>query len=231
MFPSDDLIYPDKLGAQVEVLEANKGVSLVFSKMDLIDERNNRIGSAYIPKEFNKNQLFSEKILLEKLYKTYFIPQLTTLIRKENLLEIGGFTQPNGLFAEDMPTHLNLLTRGDFYFLNKVNCAYRIHRNQMTKKHSEKMILTDSFYMTSHLKKRNKILKIKNLNKLIVGKQRFDLIRLASRKPVKAFNAAKSEFEISLFIRFFVFILGSLIFIFKILFPKFISFRFRKKIL
>lgn len=231
MFPSDDLIYANKLEKQVEILETYKNVSLVFSRMHLIDEKNKRIGSAYIPKEFYKNQLFTEKTLLEKLYKTYFIPQLTTLIRKKKLLEIGGFIQPNGLFAEDMPTHLNLLAKGDFYFLNNYNCAYRIHSNQMTKKHSENMILTDSLYLTNHLKKRNKVLKIKNLNKLIVRKQRFDLIRLGSRNPFKALKFGTKEFKVNLFIRFFIFILSTFIFIFKIIFPQFMSFRFRKKIL
>ena len=101
----------------------------------------------------------------------------------------------------------------------------------MTKKHSENMILTDSLYLTNHLKKRNKVLKIKNLNKLIVRKQRFDLIRLGSRNPFKALKFGRREFKVNLFIRFFIFILSTFIFIFKIIFPQFMSFRFRKKIL
>lgn len=105
---SDDLWEKDKLNKQVNYLENNKDVHLVFSNVTLINEKGEHLGT-------HINQVPTEK---EELIKKFFLGQIsmntpTIVARKNSVLKIGGFDQ-------DLPR------REDHYFLMRMADKYKI---------------------------------------------------------------------------------------------------------
>ncbi len=82
----DDLWLPEKLEKQVELLDSNKELGLVYSDTYLIDSNGNLRRHAYFYriKPFGGNAF-------NKLLRGNFIPMLTVVIRREMLDKVGEF--------------------------------------------------------------------------------------------------------------------------------------------
>jgi glycosyltransferase involved in cell wall biosynthesis len=142
----DDVWFPQKLEIQIEDLEKKPGCILSWGKAYL-----SSIDLSYnyylAPRNEKDADLFYNKpagIFLKKFIYCTLIPALTIVIRRDSLLEIGGFIQGFGLPLVDIPTTLELLMRGEFTYIDQPLGRWRIYPNQVTKTYTGQM--TTSYY-------------------------------------------------------------------------------------
>lgn len=146
MLPSDDMWPADRLASQIDVFEDPK-VVLCYGRQQLINTDDIVIGETKRPthaRSFDNNPPGSG---LYEMLRWNYIPQPTILIRTAALKRIGGYLQPDGLYAEDYPTHMALAFEGEFRYVDKVLAMYRLHPHQMTRTHYLKMAETDAAYV------------------------------------------------------------------------------------
>jgi glycosyltransferase involved in cell wall biosynthesis len=125
---SDDMWTSDRIEKQVQLMEENANIGLVFSDNYFI--RNNQIaqikGTDYKP---SIKKCFINNIqninMYEKLLTEDIIPALTVLIRKECLDKVGGFD--NNLKAEDYDMWLRMAKEFPMAFIDEPLAYYRIH--------------------------------------------------------------------------------------------------------
>lgn len=132
----DDIWYPHKLSRQIEVLEPDPETILAWgaahqanadlSKILLLSPQN----SDPMVTHFDNKPLGS---MLNVLFYRNCIPALTMLIRKQTLIDIGGFKQGYGLPLVDLPTLQTLTTRGFFHFDPEPLGSWRVYPEQTTK--------------------------------------------------------------------------------------------------
>lgn len=148
MLPSDDMWPADRLASQIAMFD-DPNVVLCYGRQELIDPSDNVIGETKRPRHprsLDNSPLGSG---LHEMFKWNYIPQPTILIRTDALKRIGGYLQPDGLYAEDYPTHMALAFEGEFRYLDKVLAKYRLHPHQMTRTHYLKMAETDADYVVA----------------------------------------------------------------------------------
>ena len=131
----DDVWFPEKLSIQIEVLERRPECILSWGKAHLssIDLSHNYF---LAPSNINNINFFYNKpvgIFLEKYIFYTLLPALTIVIRKEALLEIGGFVQGFDLPLVDIPTTIELLMKGEFAYIDQPLGRWRIYPHQVTK--------------------------------------------------------------------------------------------------
>lgn len=142
----DDVWLPDKLSVQVAELENHPECVLCWSQAYL---SSNDLSYNYFiaPRNTGDLNLFYNKpagIFLKKFIYDTLIPALTIVIRKDALVEIGGFIQVFNLPLVDYPTTLELLMRGEFAFIDQPLGSWRIYPNQVTKTYTVQM--TSGYY-------------------------------------------------------------------------------------
>ena len=142
----DDVWFPEKLEIQVEDLERKPQCVLSWGQAYL-----SSIDLSYnyylAPRNDKDADLFYNKpvgIFLKKFIYSTLIPALTIVIRRETLLQTGGFIQGFNLPLVDIPTTLELLMRGEFTYIDKPLGRWRIYPNQVTKTYTGQM--TTSYY-------------------------------------------------------------------------------------
>jgi glycosyltransferase involved in cell wall biosynthesis len=131
----DDYWEPQKLEIQVEVM--NKDNSIIMGW-----------GKAVSRVEFQKGIYQLHPVQIEKHLKYFtndppgnifnsvfdnFFPPLTFIIRKDALMQVGGFIQVLPFPAVDLSTMLALCKLGRFYFFEEVLGTWRIFPKQTTK--------------------------------------------------------------------------------------------------
>jgi len=126
----DDLWPSDKLEKQVPVFE-DQDVVLSWGKCGIVNKYGKILyyTSVNIP-WFEKS---SRVKILKKLIQNNFIPACTAMCRKDALLCIGGFQQPDHYPSVDYPTWLKLSLSGYLKPINECSGFWRQHRNQITK--------------------------------------------------------------------------------------------------
>jgi len=154
MLPSDDYWPQNRLERQYMEFIDND-VVLVYGRMAIVDEYGKVIKHAKEPpKNFFARNNHPIGSCIKYLLKENFISQPTVLIRTKSLKQIGGYLQPEGNYAEDYPTHLELSRIGKFKYLEgEVLAYYRQHSGQMTKNHFEKMVISDNELISNFFNK------------------------------------------------------------------------------
>ena len=142
----DDVWFPEKLAIQVVDLEKKPQCLLSWGQAYL-----SSIDLSYnyylAPKNDEDASLFNNSppgSFLKKFIYSTLIPALTIVVRKDALLEIGGFRQGFNLPLVDIPTTLELLMKGEFTYIDKPLGRWRIYPNQVTKTYTGQM--TSSYY-------------------------------------------------------------------------------------
>ncbi len=135
----DDLWSPDKLTIQVPRMENDPSIVLTWGKAELINEDNSvsyyvSPDPARVPPDL-LNNIPGGSIIELKLFDAW-LPALTIMIRRETLLQAGGFIQSHGMPLVDVPTILSLSLKGRFFFENRVLGQWRIYPTQTTKKYT-----------------------------------------------------------------------------------------------
>jgi glycosyltransferase involved in cell wall biosynthesis len=148
MLPSDDLWPNYRLQSQVHYFK-DPDLVLCFGRQELIDVDDNIIGETKLPKKMSSKTNSPAGSSLKEMFIWNYIPQPTVLIRTQKLQKIGGYLQPDDLFAEDYPTHMALAFEGRFQYVDKVLAYYRLHPHQMTRTHFLEMAESDAKYVIS----------------------------------------------------------------------------------
>lgn len=142
----DDVWLPEKLSLQVDALEKHPECILSWGKAYLSSVNLSEI--YYLaPVNTDDIELFYNKPVgsfLKKFIYNTIIPALTIVIRRDALLETGGFIQGFGLPLVDIPTTIELLLKGEFAYIDQPLGSWRIYPNQVTKTYAGQM--TTSYY-------------------------------------------------------------------------------------
>ena len=129
----DDLWPASKLEYQVRHF-AEHDVIFSWGTVQVIDYQRKPLGCMPGHKEHLDPSVKANnppgRILRELLLRN-IIPASTVMIRKQALLDVGGF-QGRGLLYVDYPTWLALSLKGRFAFCPKICGLWRIHANQTT---------------------------------------------------------------------------------------------------
>ena len=131
----DDFWPPDKLEMQIPV----------FNRPEVVLSWGNSASTNSSGKTeyFCNNNLKykNKKQIIRKLLHRNFITACTAMCRKNALLKIGGFQQPQEVPLVDYPTWLELSLVGEFKSIDKVLGFWRRHPNQITEIMIEDMML------------------------------------------------------------------------------------------
>jgi len=136
----DDVWMSGKLQSQIKFLEQNSQCVLSWGKAYLSND-DLSYNYSLAPVDEKESDLFFNKppgAFLKKLMMTG-IPALTVVIRRDALLEAGGFLQGFGLPLIDMPTILEMIFHGEFAYISEPLGYWRIYPNQVTKTYTTQM--------------------------------------------------------------------------------------------
>jgi alpha-1,3-rhamnosyltransferase len=133
LLASDDMCMPDRIEKQLQLMEENSNIGLVFS--DHYFMRFNQLthikATDYKP---NIKKCFINNIqnvnMYEKLLTDNIIPALTVFIRKECFDKVGGFD--NNLWAEDYDMWLRISKEFPIAFIDEPLAYYRIHDKNLS---------------------------------------------------------------------------------------------------
>ncbi|HZV71281.1 MAG TPA: glycosyltransferase family A protein [Saprospiraceae bacterium] len=152
----DDTWEPYKLEHQVDILEKDPSIVLTWGKIAVVNEDGTEI--YYESPEANDQNLpllFNSPIgSIVELYTigSWINPQ-SILIRKDSLMEMGGFLQTHGMPLVDLPTFLTLSLKGPFYFENTILGSWRMYATQTTKKYTLVLYEGRKEFIKEHLSK------------------------------------------------------------------------------
>ena len=125
---SDDLWLPDRLAIQLEFMENNKNIGMVFADTWFLNftSKTNSKWSDYKPqiKNYFKNGIQNTD-LYALLLTQPLVPALTVLIRKQVLLEVGFFDED--LVYEDHDLWLRIAMNYPVGYIHQPLAFYRIH--------------------------------------------------------------------------------------------------------
>lgn len=134
----DDIWFSEKLQKQVEILEDDPELTLVYCKAVVIDD------DGFSLDKSNKNIEFphiagngypgKHNIFNELLNEIIWIPCPTVVFPKKIINEIGGFQENLKHQCEDLIFFILASNLGAAYFINDFLAEYRIHSNSYTSK-------------------------------------------------------------------------------------------------
>jgi glycosyltransferase involved in cell wall biosynthesis len=126
----DDLWHPEKIRKQVEILEHNDDVGLVYTNGDVIDEK----CKALFPLlgEDHREDNSVGNILLNCYIRT----PSQVMVRRVTMQAIGFFTE--GIIP-DQDMWIRISERYKFYFLNSKLISYRQHPGQVSVTRTKRM--------------------------------------------------------------------------------------------
>lgn len=143
----DDVWLPKKLQLQVAELERNKKAVLSFTQAYASSEdmsKNIQLNSfEHIGSDIKNNNPIGS--LTQHIIFENFLPALSVVIRRESLMTIGGFKQPNKLPLVDLPTWIELSLLGEFCFISEPCAKWRVYPHQVTKTYTAEM--WEGFYL------------------------------------------------------------------------------------
>jgi teichuronic acid biosynthesis glycosyltransferase TuaG len=119
---SDDLWVKDKLTTQLPQF-TNPRIILCYGNAEIADGNAKGIGTLVIPTGSGKSgKIFDDLII------TNFISTLTVIVRRSELLAVGGFDESMKLRGvEDYELWLRLSMRGEFAYIDQPLALYRRH--------------------------------------------------------------------------------------------------------
>lgn len=165
----DDFWPPYKLSKQ---LTAFKDPEVVLSWGNAyITNKSGDVIEIHQRNVFKSNESIEGNLILKKILFANFIPACTVLCRKDALIKIGGFKQPENYPTVDRPTWMQLSEEGKFYYLNEILGYWRRYGNQITAKKKVEMITASGTHSSDFLSrlsqsKKDKIgIKIEDINK------------------------------------------------------------------
>ena len=122
----DDLWLPEKLEQQVDILDADPAIALVYSDCYLVDFKGELLGRV-----FDKVRPHRGRVLAE-LFTENFISCPTVLIRKQVLEKVGLF-RPELCISEEYELFLRIAELYQVDFVDAPLAKYRVHETSLSR--------------------------------------------------------------------------------------------------
>lgn len=155
MLATDDVLYPDRIKRQVELLEeSSSDVCGIYSDMTIINEKGAITGDSFFSLIQADKDVLNELFDMEPIGRIAFLikknvfPAPSMMYKKEYIVKVGGWDEK--LFFEDLDMNLRL-TRAGYKFLwsEEKLVQYRYTQVSMSRKPSLR-------FLESHLAAINK---------------------------------------------------------------------------
>lgn len=124
----DDLWLPEKLEKQIELLDSNKGLGLVYSDSYIMDSNGKLEENTYF---YGRRPVRGNTF--DKLLENNLIPMLTVMIRKEVLNRVGVFN-PRYKIALDYDLWLRIAAHYPIDFIEQPLAKYRVYTESGSQK-------------------------------------------------------------------------------------------------
>lgn len=123
---SDDCFLPDKLAAQVHVLDTHPEIGLVAGGFHYTDEAGHVL-------QVHKPWLYQNEITLESVIFSGLAPIHAVLLRRDWFDKVGGF-DPHLVYCEDTDLWYRLALAGcGMVWERSIVCQYRLHTTNVTR--------------------------------------------------------------------------------------------------
>lgn len=129
--PSDDVYEPDKLTVQVEVLEKNPTVGIVFSRQTVIDAQGEPTAEKQVQSWFEVSFTTKEEIF-PALFERDFLSTPTHLLRMECFARVGLFDE-SLVTTQDYDLWVRILRYYDIRLLSQSLVRMRWHEHNQTR--------------------------------------------------------------------------------------------------
>lgn len=221
IFHSDDVYEPNIISSQVAFLSGRRSCQAVGTHARVIDERGHCTGERMVPKELQKNSSKEIELAREELVELSFkygnFITCPSVLFRTNILKnhIKEFRGQDFRSSADLNVWFRVSEKGSFGFINRPLMRYRLSSSSFsfnlarvrTENHDLFLVLDDflkeqdpkgSLYRK--LEKYRDFLLMKdrantNLNRLILGENKFSQILLAQNLPL----AVSSSFHFKYF--------------------------------
>jgi len=128
----DDTLVKDKLERHVAMLEnSSDEYALVFSDAHLMNNNSKLYQNKFIARHYSYLSLESQNYY-EMLLSKNFIPAMSVLMKRKNIIEENGWDE--SLPFEDYDMWLRLSKNYSFLFDDVITCSYRLHDNNSHRK-------------------------------------------------------------------------------------------------
>ena len=150
-FAGDDIMRLDRIEKQVNIMEENQKISMLHADVEYIDIDSNLIGYKWSQKQWiTKANKMNESPLSCLLHKN-FVAAASIIIRKKELIRLGGWNE--NLFLEDYPMSLALAANGKIKYMNEVVSYYRKTDTNLTATMGSKFSNMKLMAIESHITK------------------------------------------------------------------------------
>ena len=131
MIATDDAWEPNKIDLQLALMcRQSANVAVVYADASRMDEAGQRLERDFIEAHTPECSRPSGKIFSD-LANRNFIPAMATLIRRQTLIDVGGYDER--LTYEDYDMWLRLAARYDFVYCPSVLARYRIVHTSLVR--------------------------------------------------------------------------------------------------
>lgn len=125
----DDYWYEEKLNKQIQLMEKNKNIGLVYSNFLIVN-----MNKFFFKKKKINTKLFRSGIITEHLIKNYFIGLLTVMIRKSFMKkDLSAFDSKYNMIS-DFDYILRFSQTYKIDFLKETLAVYNQHQDQLQLK-------------------------------------------------------------------------------------------------
>jgi glycosyltransferase involved in cell wall biosynthesis len=137
---ADDYWYPEKTESQLQVFaDAANRPAVVFGDALLVNADGQPSGGTFL-KRFAPDGLPPDDQLFTSLLRRNFLPGMSAMIRRDALVDVGGWDE--SLFYEDWDMWLRLSHRWPFIHQDAVVAAYRYLPTSMSNSRVDEMWLS-----------------------------------------------------------------------------------------
>ncbi|NDV46181.1 glycosyltransferase [Paludibacter sp. 221] len=129
-FDADDIMMPDRLQTQVDVMERNLNISICSSQMVAFDQKKEFLSSS------GKNGYINQ--VMFNFLEANYIFHPTVMLRKKFLVKNNLKYEKDYIYAEDYKLWTEIAKRGGMFFIiDRPLIRYRISPNQISYKKSD----------------------------------------------------------------------------------------------
>lgn len=181
----DDLWFPEKLSEQMNAIQSERSaVGLVYSRCVVLDgEKNYTESISQTAQVLPSCKSLPQACLAEKLFLGNLIPFPSILYKRKVLSEIGGFPDYN--HPPDYYMSLSVSLKHKAIAVDKILCAYRIHKNNLSAKIPEQGYL-EPIDIVKKLAPQNRLAELSRYNKM-----RYVFFLLKRFRWLDAFHVSK----------------------------------------